>query len=382
MTAATFDLLIAGGGLAGGLTALALRQARPELRVALVEAADSFGGNHIWSSFESDLDAAGRALAAPLMAQRWPGYSVHFPAYQRRLGAPYQSATSERLHAALVAALPQSARFLAAPISELRPDGATLADGRTLRATVVLDARGAGAAPHLDLGFQKFVGHEVELEQPHGLAEPTIMDATVDQHDGYRFVYVLPLAAKRLLIEDTYYADGPILPAAEVAERISAYAAAHGWRIARTLRQEEGVLPIALGGDIGAHLAQTPAGIAPIGMAAALFHPLTGYSFADAVALALKIAAHDSPATLEMMICTHAAHRWQQRGYYRLLTKMLFRAARPEERWQVLQHFYRLDAGLVARFYGGHSSSYDKMRILAGKPPVPIWRALAAILKD
>ena len=37
MPAARHDLIILGGGLAGGLAALALRQARPELDVALVE---------------------------------------------------------------------------------------------------------------------------------------------------------------------------------------------------------------------------------------------------------------------------------------------------------------------------------------------------------
>ena len=60
---------------------------------------------------------------------------------------------------------------------------------------------------------------------------------------------------------------------------------------------------------------------------------------------------------------------------------MLFRAALPDERRQVLQRFYGLDAGLVARFYAGHSSLRDKARILTGKPPVPVGRALAAILK-
>jgi hypothetical protein len=51
------------------------------------------------------------------------------------------------------------------------------------------------------------------------------------------------------------------------------------------------VLPIAIDGDIRAHLAAFPPGVAPVGMAAGLFHPVTGYSFPDAVRLALHIAA-------------------------------------------------------------------------------------------
>jgi lycopene beta-cyclase len=58
---------------------------------------------------------------------------------------------------------------------------------------------------------------------------------------------------------------------------------------------------------------------------------------------------------------------------------MLFRAAEPAERYRVLERFYRLDAGLVARFYGAQSSLFDRARVLSGKPPVPIKRALAAI---
>ena len=34
------------------------------------------------------------------------------------------------------------------------------------------------------------------------------MDATVPQRDGFRFVYTLPFAPDRVLIEDTYYSDG------------------------------------------------------------------------------------------------------------------------------------------------------------------------------
>jgi lycopene beta-cyclase len=50
------------------------------------------------------------------------------------------------------------------------------------------------------------------------------MDASIDQHDGYRFVYTLPFTPTTCLIEDTYYADGPALDRAEIADRVRAYA--------------------------------------------------------------------------------------------------------------------------------------------------------------
>lgn len=383
MTSARVDLILTGGGLSAGLIALALARHRPELRVAIVETGARFGGNHTWSSFESDLSPEGRALAAPLIAHRWPDYAIRFPAIRRGFAAPYQSATSDRLHEALMA-LPGLTRYLGVPVAAVTPTSVTLADQRTIHAAAVLDARGQRDAPHLDLGFQKFVGLEVELEAPHGLSGPIIMDATVDQHDGYRFVYTLPFTPTTALIEDTYYADGAALDRAGVAERVHAYAAAQGWRIARVIRNEDGVLPIAIGGDIGAHLAAFPEGVAPVGMAAGLFHPVTGYSFPDAVRLALMVAGLPdlSGAAIDRAVRAHAIATWDERKFYRMLNKMLFRAAVPGERWRVLQRFYGLDAELVARFYAGHSTLLDKMRILTGKPPVPFFRALSVVMKD
>jgi lycopene beta-cyclase len=62
-----------------------------------------------------------------------------------------------------------------------------------------------------------------------------------------------------------------------------------------------------------------------------------------------------------------------------MLDKMLFRAADPDERYRVLERFYRLDPQLVRRFYAGRSTLFDKVRVLTGKPPVTIPRAMRAI---
>ena len=212
-----FDVLLVGGGLSAGLIALALARHRPDLSVAIIESGETFGGNHTWSSFASDLSPEGVELVAPIIAHRWSHYEVRFPAYRRPFDHPYQSAVSEKLNEALEAAIPPERRFTGTPVAALTPDSVTLADQRVLRAAAVIDARGQRQSPHLELGFQKFVGLEVEFEEPHGLTGPIIMDATIDQHDGYRFVYTLPFSPTTALIEDTYYADGPVLDRDAVA---------------------------------------------------------------------------------------------------------------------------------------------------------------------
>ena len=58
---------------------------------------------------------------------------------------------------------------------------------------------------------------------------------------------------------------------------------------------------------------------------------------------------------------------------------MLFQAARPEERYRIFERFYRLPAPLIERFYTARSTRLDHMRVLCGKPPVPVGKAIAAL---
>jgi hypothetical protein len=73
-------------------------------------------------------------------------------------------------------------------------------------------------------------------------------------------------------------------------ERIAAYLFENGFPAGEAVREEVGVLPVAIGGDIGALLG-AEGGAARIGMRGGFFHPTTGYSLPDAVRLAGLIAA-------------------------------------------------------------------------------------------
>ena len=207
------------------------------------------------------------------------------------------------------------------------------------------------------------------------------MDATVDQFDGYRFVYVLPFASDRLMIEDTYYADGPDLDQDLLRGRIDDYAFAKGWAVQSLEREEVGVLPITLAGDIAAFWADKP-DQPRSGLRAALFHPTTGYSWAEAVRLADAIAVLPSlnVEALAPAIRQIAERRWKQQGIFRAANRMLFQAGRPADRWQVMRRFYGFPEPMIARFYAGALSSTDKARLLMGKPPVPITQAVRALM--
>jgi lycopene beta-cyclase len=378
-----FDIILAGGGLANGLIALRLAQTRPDVRVGIVESGPVLGGNHTWSSFANDLTPAQREWTAPLFAYRWENYAVRFPAHSRTLQAGYGSCTSELLAEALAKALPPGAILTGMPVVALTPTSVTLADQRVLTAGAVIDGRGQQPTKAIDLRWQKFLGQEVELAEPHGLTGPIIMDATVPQLDGYRFVYTLPFGPRHVLIEDTYFSDGKDLAPDLLRRHLADYAESQGWSVKRVIREEHGILPLGIGGDIDALWDEGEAGVARVGLRAGMFHPVTGYSFPDAVGIADLVAGLPTldAATIYRAVRDHSVGAWKARGMYRLLNRMLFLAALPDERYRVLERFYEHDEALVGRFYAARPQLRDWMTILSGKPPLPVLRAMSTLIK-
>ncbi len=375
-----YDVIIAGGGLAGTLAAYRLRLLHPGARVLLLEESDRLGGHHTWSFHDNDISCEARGWTAPFVAHRWTEQEVRFPRHRRKLASGYNTIFSDSLHRTALALLGESIRFKA-PAASIAPRRVELESGETLEAACVIDARGLGSLDGLTVAYQKFVGLEVRFEGPHGQPLPIIMDATVEQHDGYRFVYTLPYAEAHMLIEDTYYSDSPALDVAALTARCEAYAQARGWTIAEILRVEKGVLPIVLAGNPAAILTKKPAGVPAIGLRGGFFHHTTSYSFPFAVRCADEIAAAGrlTSEALNLRLTVMAQSHWRQQSFFRLLNRMLFWAAEPKQRYRVLERFYELQGDLVERFYSSSLTRGDKARILFGWPPVPIHRALRVV---
>jgi lycopene beta-cyclase len=363
------DLILVGGGLANSLIAWRLHTLRPEVRVLVLERDEHLGGSHTWSFHDGDLSADQHAWMKPLVARSWAEHEVRFPSRRRRLRTGYHSVTSERLRDVVGRALDDRVRPNA-EVARVSAHEVVQYDGTRHTARGVIDGRGDPGDRHLLLGFQKFVGLTLELEEDHGLAGPILMDATVPQVDGFRFLYTLPFARRRLLVEDTRYADRPALDRVAMRREIEAYSRDQGWRVA------------AVGGEIEAFWNDGAPGVPRSGMRAALFHPTTGYSLPEAVRLADAIAASADlgSAALHALICRRSRQVWSRGRFFRLLNRMLYRAAEPGERYRVLEHFYRLPEPLISRFYAGRVTWRDQVRVLSGRPPVPVRRAIEAML--
>ena len=380
-------MIIVGAGLSGLLTAWRCLDVNPDLTVMVIEASDKIAGDHTWSFNLTDVAPDLHEWIKPFIAYQWNSYDVKFPKRERTLDITYCTGNSETLRACVQPHI-ESGRLqvrLNTRVKELQPDSVTLEDGQKLTANCVLDARGFEPNENVFLGYQKFVGRTIRTKEPHGLKRPIIMDATVEQLGGYRFVYCLPFTDHEVLVEDTYYTDGPELSENEVTVRIDDYINAKGWGDHALVRQEKGVLPITLAVDCDSKFGRgILENIPSIGIRGGYYHAVTGFSFPVAIQVAeeyansVKISKNigfDTPYAAGLNKVISGIHT-QDEKFLRLLNRLLFRAAKPEERYAILQRFYGLNQGLIERFYAGQLKWYDKLRILIGKPPVPVSKAL------
>lgn len=367
-----YDYILVGGGLQGGLIALALAERWPDARVCLLEAADRLGGNHTWSFHAADVPPGAEALVEPLVVASWPGYEARFADFTRVMPSRYGTVTADRFDAVVRQAVADRGwdlrlRTRAVLVTASR---VTLDTGEVLDGRCVVDARGPRDA--LVCGYQKFLGLEVETTTPWPDRLPVVMDATVPQDDGFHFIYVLPLTPTRVLVEDTYFSDGPDLDHAVARRRVEAYLGGRvgGWRV---VREESGVLPMPW------QPASPPPANGPLlgGYAGGWFHPATGYSFPVALRFALAVAAvppQNAPKATAPL-ARRLSLRWR---FARFLNRLLFRLVPPDARWQVFARLYRtLPPSVLARFYALEFTVADAARIVIGRPPrIDPFRAL------
>jgi lycopene beta-cyclase len=367
----SFDYLLVGGGLGNALIALSLFEAQPGARVGLVEQGATLGGDHIWCFHAGDVQGAAREVVSRLVGASWPRYDVRFPERERTLEEPYCAVRSERLDEVVQAAFaerPSSRLFLRTRAVSVTDRSVTLDDGRELRAAIVIESRGPDALAAGDgAGYQKFLGLELKLSRPSPISHPLLMDARLAQRDGFRFVYALPFASDRVLLEDTYFSDSRDLNREHVKAEILGYAAAHGFEVTAIVREELGILPLPTRLPQLANPA--PGGPLVAGYQGAWFHPVTGYSFPVAARLASAVATTDPKRLREQVWPALLREQRSQLRFCLLLNRMFFGAFAPDARRNVIERFYGLPTPTVRRFYAMTLTHADRARILCGRPP-------------
>lgn len=356
MDKATSELILVGGGLQSGLIALAAAKQQP----IVIEADNQLGRGKTWSFHASDVPREAWRWLHPLVACSWPSHELRFPGFTRVEERPYHTITAEHFDAVVRASVAHSGGevLFGTHATRVASGEVSLADGRTLRANTVIDSRGAKPSA-VPTAFQKFLGLELELSADAPFERPILMDATVEQHDGFRFVYVLPFTPRRVLIEDTYYSDSPALDESVLRERVLEYARASRLSVARIVREEHGALPLPL-----AHVDHPLRGGGAIlgGYRGGWYHPTTGYSFPIAARFADTFARGEDLNALREQVNREREHAVR-------LNRMLFGWYPPERRRDVLAHFYRLPIEVIERFYALESAWTDRLRMFARRPP-------------
>jgi lycopene beta-cyclase len=366
-----FDYLLVGGGLANALIALCLFEARPRLRVGLVEQTSSLGGNHVWCFHAGDVNGAAQPVVSRLVGTRWPRYEVRFPELARTLEEPYAAVRSERLDQVVQEAFVGrvgSRLFLDARAVRVTDRAVTLEDGQQLLAHTVIESRGPDAlSAGSHAGYQKFLGLELKLRRPSPIQHPLLMDALVPQRDGFRFLYALPFGPDRVLLEDTYFSDSPELDRERLEAEIIGYAEKNGFDIDYIAREETGVLPLPT--RLPKLANPQPNGPLVAGYQGAWFHPVTGYSFPVAARLASAIAQAEPASLRDLVWPALVREQRSQNRFCLLLNQLFFGAFAPDERRNVIERFYRLPPDAVRRFYAMTLTHADRARILCGRPP-------------
>ncbi len=270
------DVLVAGGGPAGW--ALAGACARLGLDTALVDPAPDRPWRATYGAWHAELPAE----LAPTVAASGRGRAIGTIGHE--LEWDYAVLDNDALRAAL-----------ASP--DVRVRTGQLRPGDGYHAAVLVDATGQrrallGGARRPPAAEQTAVGVVVDAETAAPLVEPgraLFMDWRCQHGEaGWpSFLYGVPVAPGRVLLEETSLARRPGLSLAVLRRRLRARLAGHG--IGTGDRAEERVRFVV---DTPLPPRRARRGpVVPFGAAAPLIHPATGFSVAAAVRLAPRLAA-------------------------------------------------------------------------------------------
>ncbi len=366
------DIILVGSGLQTAIILAALAKLSEPPRITVIAPKDTSSMSHTWSLHKSDLSPTMQDAVKPILECSFTSQIVKFPDFQRELTEEYWVTTTSSVRRFLAQLENQGIfNWVDGFVTSISENTVSYAGG-SLEASLILDNRGLATTPPLQpSGWQKFVGLELELSFPSPLKNPIIMDATVDQIDGYRFVYVLPLTPHRVLVEDTYYSDTPDLDFISLEARIMDYCHKNNISVKSVIRREHGSLPIPLTGlNPKAPCKQSKAGIViEGGYRGDWYQRTTGYSFPIAAKLAEVITKHFTEGSLRSAVEElWQKHRVQSRTTT-LLNHFLFRHFSYYDRWNSLSRFYKLPEKTIQRFYAGNLTLLDTFKIVSGRPP-------------
>lgn len=358
------DIAILGGGCAGLSVATRLAAAGRSLQV--IEPRTHYTDDRAWSFWRTAPDPFEDCVRAS-----WAHWDVGGPGGMVGRTSPhlrYQSVAAGPFYdraQSVIDDSPLASLTLGVGASDPRrtDDGWQIeTDAGALCANHVIDTRTPQRIPTYG---QYFLGREIRTERAvFDPARVQLMQFRPARSRGVDFVYILPFAPDRALVEVTSFA--PASPGRAVFEEwLQAEIAALSPGATEVLREEAGALPMEVG------YGESPDdGVIRMGLGGGAARPSTGYAFtriqaqADRVAAALRRGAHpqmrlDGPGTRFMdRVFLQVLQTMPERGP--ALFEALFRNAAPDR---------------LERFLSGSVHPVDRLAVMTSLPTLPFLRA-------
>ena len=368
---ASYDAVIAGGGLAGLTLAahLAVGGWR-DRRVLVVDDGRQPVVTRAWSFW-----SARQGLLDPAVSVSWPRLLLRVGDRRQLLElAPYtyrlvRGADLLRLVDGLLATAPGFTRRQGTvdQVADGAEHATVVVDGSRVTADWVFDSR-----PPLDDASTRlrFLGWQVETPDP--AFDPTaitFMDFRLPQVNGLRFCYLLPTSRRSALVEVAVfggrYREGG--PDDDLAQTLEGYlrdtCGLPGWQLRR---RECGDLPLR---PPGARRAGRR--VLEIGQRGGQVKASTGYAFT-------RVVRDAEAVTASLLAAGHPFALPRRRRRHAYLDRVLLDVVRSEpeslpEAFTCL--FGRSPASRVLRFLDEESSLTDEARLVSSLPPAPFVRA-------
>lgn len=362
------DVAILGAGCAG--LSLAMRLAGGGLSVRLIDPRTGYENDRTWSFW--------RTAPHPWEAfvrQSWQRWSVAGPTAtveRQSHRIRYQTLEARSVYDAALARIdadPLLQLDLGVSAQDVQQRGAEsfvdTSDGGFSAASVI-DTR---PPKHIPTMSQVFIGQEIATSKSVFDTDVVhLMHFRSGYSDGVDFLYILPFAPNRALVEVTSFAR--TAPSRKVmsdwldTEIASLDAGGHD-----VLRAEAGCLPMEVG-----YRAKPTAGIVHMGLAGGAARPATGYAFqriqaqADQIATQLISGQTPTPPRDGMILQTMDA----------IFLRVL--ASRPHQGPAYFQALFdRVEAEKLERFLSGSTRTDDRLAVITALPPVPFLAAAAGL---
>ena len=341
-------VIIIGGGLWGTLLALRMKECLPHVNFRLYESSSQLGEKLPVSFHATDVETNALHWLSQLSSKNWPEFEVSFPRYRRKIPNRLFTLEPNTFHEIARAKLGSNTVFLN---QDITPEEA-LKEG-----SFVIDTLPRGY--YKALGYQKTTGLLVSLRHPHRLQVPVTMDASVEQKKGFRYLQMLPVGEKLLMVKDVRFSSDPQLYHEEMESDIHEELIRRRFIPEETLEKESEFRKIPRHNEENFHEGR-------VIRLDGFIHDITGDAIPDAVRLIERMVQTSFRlGELKSVMKFYREERRSKRNILRHVNRMLYQAKTPcRERYQFFQSLNSMSPAIREKFYKGDIEFFDIMKTI------------------